>query len=148
MGSPLVELLTAIQALVASALLVVRLLGTLAWPWLPLVVWAVYWLLLVDWSRLLPVLSRGGWLVIAMVFVVGLSVWSLTVPVIPEGERWLGLLVDSVVAKFLNASVLVAVAVVAGAIQLSGLFPSPAAGRPRDFQATSSEDVVHRIPNV
>jgi hypothetical protein len=148
MGAPLVELVTAIQGLIASTLLVVRLLGVLAWPWLPLAVWAVYWLVLVDWSRLLPVLSRGGWLVIGAVLALGLAVWCLTVPVLPDGERWLGLLVDSGVAKFLNASVLVAIAVVAGAIQLSGLFPTTAVVRPRDFQATSTEEVIHRIPNV
>lgn len=150
MAGSITELVTAITSLMTAALQVVRLLGALAWPWMPLVVWCLFWLLVVDWSRLLPVLSRGGWLVVALLATGVLAIWMVTSPV-PDGvEVWLGLKLDALVARFVKLSLIIATAIAAGAVQLSGLISGPAAARRPsvDFSATSAETVVHRIPNV
>lgn len=150
MAGSITELVTAMTSLMTAALQVVRLLGTLAWPWMPLVIWCLFWLLVVDWSRLLPVLSRGGWLVVALLATGVLAIWMVTSPV-PEGvEVWLGLKLDGLVARFVKLSLIIATAIAAGAVQLSGLISGPtSARRPSvDFSATSAETVVHRIPNV
>jgi hypothetical protein len=150
MSGSLVELVTAITALLEATFHVLRLVGTLAWPWLPLVVWTLFWLLIVDWSRLLPVLSRGGWLVVALLATAVLAIWMVVSPV-PEGvEVWLGLKLDALVVRFVRLSLIAAAAIGAGAVQLSGLIGGT--GTPRramtDFQSTSAETVVQRIPNV
>lgn len=150
MKGSIADLLTAITALVEAAFRVLGLVGSLVWPWLPLVIWALFWLLIIDWSRLLPVLSRGGWLVIALMSTAALAIWMVVSPV-PEGvEVWLGLKLDLLVARFVKLSLIAAVAIGAGAIQLSGLLGGPASSRRvvTDFQSTSAETVVTRIPNV
>lgn len=150
MKGSIADLLTAITALVEAAFRVLGLVGSLVWPWLPLVTWALFWLLIIDWSRLLPVLSRGGWLVIALMSTAALAIWMVVSPV-PEGvEVWLGLKLDLLVARFVKLSLIAAVAIGAGAIQLSGLLGGPASSRRvvTDFQSTSAETVVTRIPNV
>lgn len=150
MKGSIADLLTAITALVEAAFRVLGLVGSLVWPWLPLVIWALFWLLIIDWSRLLPVLSRGGWLVIALMATAALAIWMVVSPV-PEGiEVWLGLKLDLLVARFVKLSLIAAVAIGAGAVQLSGLLGGPASPRRvvTDFQSTSAETVVTRIPNV
>jgi len=150
MKGSIADLLTAITALVEAAFRVLGLVGSLVWPWLPLVIWALFWLLIIDWSRLLPVLSRGGWLVIALMSTAALAIWMVVSPV-PEGvEVWLGLKLDLLVARFVKLSLIAAVAIGAGAIQLSGLLGGPASSRRvvTDFQSTSAETVITRIPNV
>src|SRR5262245_32721081 len=51
------------------------ILGVLLWL-LPLGLWCAWWLCCVNWARVWPVLSRGGWIgVVLLMFIIALP-WS------------------------------------------------------------------------
>jgi hypothetical protein len=74
------ELLTPVIEIVAN-------LGALAWvllgwlvQWWIVVAWFAWWLWGVDWTRVWPVLARGGWVVVLLLVVVAALAWSEIAP--------------------------------------------------------------------
>jgi hypothetical protein len=59
--------------------LLVYLIGY-ALHWALLIAWLAWWLWGVNWSRAWPVLARGGWAVVVLLWVVGALVWSQLAP--------------------------------------------------------------------
>ncbi len=49
-------------------------------PVLALLAWAAWWLWGVNWSRVWPVLARGGWLAVVLVVLLGSLAWSQVFP--------------------------------------------------------------------
>ncbi len=56
------SLIDALVGVADSVALLAGVLSGLVWPWLPLIVWGGFWLVLVDWRSLLVLLHRvaGG----------------------------------------------------------------------------------------
>lgn len=117
-------LIDALSRVAESVALLAGVLSGLAWPWLPLVAWGGFWLVLVDWRALLVHLHRGGW-VIVLLLAAGVFVsHSLLVPVgsgefrVPRPSWLLGWQLSQNVQRLLDGAVLLGAALVAGAIQL------------------------------
>jgi hypothetical protein len=52
----------------------VSVLFPLLLPWLPVVLWCVWWLCCVNWKHVWPVLARGGWVpVLLLMYLISLA---------------------------------------------------------------------------
>ncbi len=67
------ELLTALAGLLFD-------LVALAFRHALLIAWLAWWLWGVNWSRVWPVLARGGWVVVVLLMLTGALVWSRLAP--------------------------------------------------------------------
>jgi hypothetical protein len=117
-------LIDALSRVAESVALLAGVLSGLVWPWLPLVAWGGFWLLLVDWRVLLTHLHRGGWGIVLLLAVGVFVALGLLTPVGsgsfagPRPSWLLGWQLSSNVQRVLDGAVLVGAALVAGAVQL------------------------------
>ena len=86
-------------------------------PVLPVLVWSLFWLFAVDWTRLRQIILKGGWLGGGLGGVVMVIIWQ---QVVPESEVVLGLKVNGYIEKMVYVTALFTVMFVCGAIQLTG----------------------------
>ena len=86
-------------------------------PVLPVLVWSLFWLFAVDWTRLRQIILKGGWLGVVLVGVVMVVVWQ---QIVPEAEVVLNLEVNGYIEKMVYVTALFSVMFVCGAIQLTG----------------------------
>src|SRR5438876_2864345 len=59
------------------------LLGRLLYPlvlfivnWLPLLLWAAWWLWAADWKKIWPILGQGAWMPAILLLIGGALAWS------------------------------------------------------------------------
>src|SRR5437763_14501919 len=94
---------------------VLERLGVALLAWLPLGLWAAWWLWAVNWKKAWPVLARGAWVPLALLAVVSAGAWSR----IDESNLTLGgrLTVPNVWWKAGAVALLIADALLAGWLQ-------------------------------
>ena len=108
--SELTNLVAALGGVLRAALLVLR-------PFVPLLAWAAFWYFAVDWVRLRATLRAGGLVPVIVLLVVAVAV---AVAVDPVASRQFGPVpVSSLVHKIGWAAAMSAVALLAGAAQIS-----------------------------
>jgi len=115
----LLNLLTAILEVLVAA-------GGIVLPWLPLIAWAVFWALAVNWERLAAVIRSGAVIGIAMIALVAVLVWGCVAPPI-DGYHYfeffgVRLPVSNFTGKLVYVTGLVVIMFAAGSAQLSGMF--------------------------
>lgn len=89
-------------------------------PWFPLIAWAAFWLLAVDWRKLFPILMRGGLIGVFFVYFLTILIWGLIAP--PEGgyHHALGLQIGNFVGKTVYVTSLFSIAAICASVQMSG----------------------------
>lgn len=107
-----------LQVMGGSGAELLRMAGLRLAPLLPLLAWAAYWLLLVDWPRLRIVLLRGGWIGLIGLILLFIATWHALDPE-PRREVLLGLRVSALTNKVATTSVYVVVMLLCGAFRLS-----------------------------
>lgn len=115
-------LLQAILNLLTAVLEVVVTAGSLVAPWLPLIAWAVFWALAVNWEKLSAVIRSGAFVGIAMIALVAVLIWGCVDQPIGGQHHLLGLAVSNFVGKLVYVVGLVIIMFAAGSAQLSGMF--------------------------
>lgn len=109
------------DALIGVTLAVVQLFQ----PWVPLLLWVVFWCVLVDWRVFRRQLKQGGWIPLALLFFLGALFWSLLDPTASGRHTLFGLSASNLVGKIVYVSGLACLMFVCGSFQLaSGLRPS------------------------
>jgi len=119
-------LLQALLNLLTAILEVVVAVGGIIVPWLPLIAWAAFWALAVNWQRLAAVIRSGAFVGIAMIALVSVLVWGCVAPPI-DGHHYFELLgvrlsVSNFTGKLVYVMGLVVIMFAAGSAQLSGMF--------------------------
>jgi hypothetical protein len=107
---------------VATALLeLLAAVAQTAWPWVPLFAWIAFWSLAVDWTKLAPILAKGGIIGVVLIALMAILVWSVIAPP-PDGvHHILGLSIQSAfTAKMVYVVGLIVIAALCGSVQLSG----------------------------
>ncbi len=131
-------LFDALLNLLTALLQVVVTLGSLILPWAPLIAWAGFWGLAVNWQKLSPVIRSGGFLGVVLIAFLTVLVWGSVAPPI-DGFHYYPILgvklsLSNFVGKLVYVVGLVVIMFLAGSAQLSGVFDGLV-----DF---SGEDVV------
>ena len=88
--APLENLVEAVGQILLGLKQILTVLATEVFsaPVLPILVWSLFWLFAVDWTRLRQIILKGGWLGVVLVGVVMVIIWQ---QVVPEAEVVLGL---------------------------------------------------------
>jgi len=100
-------------------------------PWTPLMAWLAYWLFAADWSKLWPVIVRGGWIAIVLIGLMMTLIWGVVAPPTGDSHMILGLTLGNFAGKFVYVTALLVMMLVCGSVQLSGAcgkwasFPEP-----------------------
>jgi hypothetical protein len=100
-------------------------------PWTPLAAWLAYWLFAADWSKLWPVLAKGGWIGVVLIGLMMTMIWGVIAPPTGGHHVILGLTLSNFVGKFVYVTALLVMMTVCGTVQLSGAcgdwasFPEP-----------------------
>lgn len=95
-------------------------LGRAALPWTPLFAWVAFWTLAVDWTKLYPILMRGGIVGVGLLFFVAVLVWSVIAPPPDNVHHLFGLAVGNVTGKFVYVTALTVIMFLCASVQLSG----------------------------
>ena len=111
------DLIEQLAALFVALGGVIRSLVLIAKPVIPLLLWGTFWYFAVDWVRLRKELRRGGIVPLAVVTVAAVAVAIAVDPV--ESREFGPVPVSNFVHKCGWASAMVAVALLAGAAQVS-----------------------------
>jgi ACR3 family arsenite efflux pump ArsB len=96
-------------------------LGKALVPWTPLLLWVVFWLFTVDWKKLVPILNRGGMLIVLAAGAVTVLAWSGLSQPAENVHSLYGLQVSNWVGKLVYVSGLIAIAFLSGSVQLTGI---------------------------
>ena len=113
--SELIE--AAVTFLLAGGQFLLTLARTLV-PVLPLIAWTAFWYFAVDWRKLSPTIRGGGWLAIALIAVLGITVAAAVQT--SDQPRQIGPLTVSPLAEAIGWTLLLlATMFYAGAAQLS-----------------------------
>lgn len=108
----LVDLIAALRQVAVALFLVVK-------PLLPIIAWFAFWYFAVDWVRLRSILGAGGWVVPSLIAIFAVAVRVVTAEssatAMPFGPGTLSPFVASVAWTSLFA----ALALIAGAAQVS-----------------------------
>lgn len=117
--------------LVTSLWGVIWALVAIIGPWTALIAWVAYWLLAVDWSKLAPVMFRGGVVGVVLLGLMAALVWSVVSPA-PYGHKFFQVLkVENFTGKLMYVTTLIVIMYLCGSVQLTGLcgswasFPEP-----------------------
>ena len=96
--APLENLVEAVGQILLGLKQILTVLATEVFsaPVLPILVWSLFWLFAVDWTRLRQIILKGGWLGVVLVGVVLVIIWQ---QVVPEAEVVLGLEVNGYIEK-------------------------------------------------
>jgi hypothetical protein len=120
----LVDLFLALWSLLVAVLALVV-------PWTPLIAWLAYWLFAADWSKLWPVLAKGGWIAVVLIGLMMAMIWGVVAPPTGGHHVILGLTLSNFVGKFVYVTALLVMLLLCGSVQLSGAcgnwasFPEP-----------------------
>lgn len=118
----LLNLLESLIDVGRSVLSVISALIDVILPWLPLLSWGAFWALAVDWSKVMPILRRGGCVGVVLLMLSTVLVWGAIAPP-PEGTHFLfGLTVSNYAGKFVYVTVLTCIALLCGSAQMAGTF--------------------------
>lgn len=128
----LVDVLVAVWGLLLALLAVVV-------PWTPLIAWLAYWLFAVNWTKLWPVLARGGWIGVVLLGLVMTLVWGMVAPPASGSHFLLGLTLSNFVGKFVYVTSLLVMMLLCGSVQLSG-----ACGDWIDFSEPAEPEDAHQ----
>lgn len=105
--------------IVALGGLIAALATTIA-PWWPLIAWIAFWMLAVNWQKLYPVVSSGGWIGLLLLWFTMILVWGVVAPPEDGYHHLLGLHVTNFFGKMIYVTGLYVIMAVCGAVQLSG----------------------------
>ncbi|RLS55649.1 MAG: hypothetical protein DWH91_08720 [Planctomycetota bacterium] len=135
-------LIEALLNLLGAVLQVVVATATLLIPWTPLIAWAAFWGLAVNWQRLSSVIRSGGFLGIALVALLAVLVWGSVAPPI-DGQHYYPILgiklsLSNFVGKLVYVVGLVVIMFLAGSAQLAGVFDGLV-----DFSGEDSAEEEH-----
>lgn len=119
-------LFQALLNLVSALLEVLVATGSLLLPWLPLIAWALFWALAVNWQKLSSVIKSGAFLGILLIGLTAVLVWGCIAPPL-DGRHYveifdLKLSVSNFVGKLVYVVGLIVIMFAAGSCQLSGMF--------------------------
>lgn len=119
-------LLQALLNLLSALVEVVTAAGSLILPWLPLIAWALFWALAVNWQKLAAVIKSGAFLGIILIGLTAVLVWGCIAPPI-DGKHYIviferPLSVSNFVGKLVYVVGLIVIMFAAGSCQLSGMF--------------------------
>ena len=119
-------LLQALLNLLSALLEVLVATGAIILPWLPLIAWALFWALAVNWERLSAVMKSGAFLGVAMIALLAVLVWGCVAPPI-DGHHYFEMLgvrlsVSNFTGKLVYVMGLVVIMFAAGSAQLAGMF--------------------------
>lgn len=119
-------LFQALLNLVSALLEVLVAAGSLLLPWLPLIAWALFWALAVNWQKLSSVIKSGAFLGIMLLGLAAVLVWGCIAPPL-DGRHYveifdLKLSVSNFVGKLVYVVGLIVIMFAAGSCQLSGMF--------------------------
>jgi hypothetical protein len=119
-------LLQALLNLLNALLEVLVAVGGIIVPWLPLIAWAVFWALAVNWEKLSAVIRSGAFLGIAMIALLAVLIWGCVSPPL-DGFHYLQVLdyrlsVSNFAGKLVYVVGLIVIMFAAGSAQLSGMF--------------------------
>lgn len=116
------DLLLSLRLLFEALWDVLISLGAVLLPWLPLVAWIAFWLFAVNWMRLRTVLLRDAGLIgVVLLGLMAAFVWAVIAPPLEGAHHLFGLTVSNFVGKFVYVTILICLAWICGAIQLSGM---------------------------
>jgi len=113
------ELIDSIIDLATACGAVARAVGNLIFPWSPLLAWVGFWLYVIDWKQLTPVLIRGGIISLLLIAVALIFVWGALAPPVGNAHQLLGLTVPNLVGKMVYVTGLVCIALLCGSVQLA-----------------------------
>jgi len=109
------ELFYAVWTLLAT-------LGQTVLPWLPLIVWCVFWLFAVNWQSMHKTLWSGGWIAILLIAATAVLVWGSVDPSTHDfgitASDYQG--TSNFVGKTVYVTGLLAIMMLCGAVQNSG----------------------------
>lgn len=119
-------LLQALLNLLAAIVELLVAVGTIIVPWIPLIAWAAFWALAVNWQRLAGVIRSGAFIGVALIALLAVLVWGCVAPPI-DGHHYFNLLgfklsVSNFTGKLVYVMGLVVIMFAAGSAQLSGMF--------------------------
>ena len=115
------SLISSLLQVLLSLYDVVIALATLILPWTPLLGWIAFWLLAVDWTKLRPILLKGGWLGLLLGGFVMILVWGTVAPPEDGYHAMLGMSLSNYVGKTVYVSFLFVIMFLCGSVQLSGI---------------------------
>jgi hypothetical protein len=81
---------------------------------LPCALWCAWWLWCVNWTKLWPVLARGGWAAAVLFILMGAAVWAR---LDPRDLAWPGYYIPAQVWHFGAVTTLALVALLCGFLQ-------------------------------
>lgn len=108
-----------VEVFIAVWGLLIAVLGFVA-PWTPLIAWLAYWLFAVNWTKMWPVMARGGWIGVFLLGLVMALVWGVVAPPTGGTHFILGLTVQNFTGKVVYVTSLFLMAMFCGFVQLSG----------------------------
>ncbi len=109
----LVEVLTALWGLLIALIDVVL-------PWTPLIAWLAYWLYAANWTKVWPVIARGGWIGVVLIGLMMALIWGVIAPPTGGTHFILGLTVQNFTGKLVYVTSLLVMAMLCGFAQLAG----------------------------
>lgn len=120
------DLIQALINLLQALLQVLGAAGGLLLPWLPLIAWALFWALAVNWQKLSNVIKSGAFLGIALIGLMAVLIWGCIAPPL-DGKHYFEIFqfrlgVSNFVGKLVYVVGLMVIMFAAGSCQLSGMF--------------------------
>jgi hypothetical protein len=107
--------LEAFGSLFESVWLVLSTAWHLLAPWALLGLWGLWWLLAVDWGKMVPTLKQGTWVALLLLGLATVLIWG---SLQPAPRSVFGYELFNFTGKAVVIALLYAVAIAAGAIQL------------------------------
>ncbi len=111
------QLFEALGDLIIALKDVVVELATIIAPWWPLIAWIAFWMLAVNWRKLYPVISSGGWIGLLLLWFTMILVWGV---VDPKNHDFVVLQVSNFFGKMIYVTGLFVIMSLCGTVQLSG----------------------------
>jgi hypothetical protein len=114
------ELLHALLNVLQSLVDLLAVAGRAIAPWIPLIAWVAFWTLAVDWTKLYPILAKGGIVGVLLIAFVVVLVWSVVAPP-PDGHHYMfGLRLSNETGKLVYVTALSLIVAACASVQLSG----------------------------
>lgn len=115
------QVLEALGALILAFVGLIAAVASLIAPWWPLIAWIAFWMLAVNWQKLYPVISSGGWIAMLLLWFTMILVWGVVAPPADGYHHLLGLDVENYFGKMIYVTGLFVIMAICGSVQLSGV---------------------------